>query len=343
FLYNTSAKMAEVTSRVMDSMLRGLIKYMKTMGLKPYEPEAPLVVVMFRTEEQFQAFKRMPPGVVAYYNIISNRVYLHEDSRLLKINQELAIAETLSTIAHEGAHQILANIGIQQRLSFWPMWFSEGMAEYLAPTEVARGLRWKGAGQINDFRMLELETYLRTKALDGIDGQVTQNTTSAARLTSTGYASAWSLTNFLAKRHRSEFKDYLATVSQLRPFEGSLPTEAVQGKINKNVLEFEQFFGADWKDLETDMIKYLTKQKFESPFSEFVHYAVLVELPSEKAPKKTSRHSAVFHTEGLAKRWANEFHKKNAGATQPIIRILRCKNRAEAVRQTNLFYNARRQ
>ncbi|MEE2640695.1 MAG: DUF1570 domain-containing protein [Planctomycetota bacterium] len=341
FVYNTSPKMAEVTARVMESMTRGLIKYMKTLGLKPHEPEVPLVVIMFKTQEQFQAFKRMPPGVVAYYNIITNRVYLYEESPWTKIDRELAIAEKLSTIAHEGAHQVLANIGIQQRLSLWPMWFSEGMAEFLAPTETGRGMQWKGPGKVNDFRMLELETYLRSKAIEGIDGHVTRNTAAAARLTSTGYASAWSLTNYLAKRKRDQFKDYLSKVAGLRPFEGSFPTEAVQGKIAKNVKEFEEFFGPDWKELETDMIRFLTRQKFESPFAEFIHYAVLIEVPTLKKTVKAEKHSAVFHTQGLAERWANEFYKKNDGAAKPIIRIMQCKNRAEAIRQTNLFYNSR--
>lgn len=343
FVYNTSDEMAQVTSRVMETMTRGLIKYMKTLGIEADEPEVPLVVIMFRTQDQFQAYKRMPPGVVAYYNIVDNRVYLYEESPFFKIDRELGIRETLSTIAHEGAHQILANIGVQQRLSLWPMWFSEGMAEFLAPTEVTRGKGWKGAGQINDMRMLELETHLRSKAIEGIDGQTLKDTAAAARLTSTGYASAWSITNYLAKRHRTEFKKYLAKVSKLRPFEGSFPTEAKKGKIAKNVKQFEEFFGDDWKEIETGMIKYLTRQKFESPFADFVHYAVLIEVPTD-AKKKNDKHSAVFHTEGLAQRWASQFVSKirEDGAPRPMVKIVRCPNRSEAVRQTNLFYSSRR-
>lgn len=341
FVYNTSEQMAEVTARVMDSMTRGVIRYMEGLGLKPHQPVVPMVVIMFKTQAEFQAYKRMPPGIVAYYNVITNRVYLYEESPLLRISRDLAIRETLSTIAHEGAHQILANIGVQQRLSMWPMWATEGMAEFLAPTSVTRGMRWKGAGQINDFRMLELETHLRSEAIDGIDGQTLKDTVAAARLTSTGYASAWSLTNFLAKRHRSEFKEFIQSVSKLRPFEGAFPSRPDQARIPENIGQFEAFFKDDWKGLETDMIKYLTRQKFESPFSEFVHYAVLIEIPDEKR-KRPEKHSAVFHTQRLAERWANEFaRKKSNGTTKPLIRILRCPNRPEAVKQTKLFYSGR--
>lgn len=340
FVYNTTEEMAEVTSRIMESMTRGLVKYMKTLGLETHDPEVPLVVIMFRTQDEFQAFKRMPPGVIAYYNIITNHVCLYEESDLLKLDRNLAIRQALSTIAHEGAHQILANIGVQQRLSLWPMWLSEGMAEYLAPTSVSRGIQWKGAGQINDFRMLELETHLRSEAIDGIDGGTLRDTIGAARLTSTGYAAAWSLTTFLSKRYRKEFRELLRETAALRPFEGSFPTLAVQGKIEKNIEQFERHFGKEFQELETDMIQYLSRQKFESPFAAFVHYAVLVEIPSDKRPRNEKR-TAVFHTEELAQRWASEFAGKNSDNGQPAIRIIRCPNRAEAIRQTHLFYNTR--
>ena len=42
------------------------------------------------------------------------------------------------------------------------------------------------------------------------------------------------------------------------------------------------------------MIKYLGRQKFESPFSGFVHYAVLVEIPAEKARQKSKKHFVAY-------------------------------------------------
>ena len=51
------------------------------------------------------------------------------------------------TVAHEGAHQILANIGVQPRLSDWPLWLIEGFAEYCAtPTRTKKGMAWDQAG-----------------------------------------------------------------------------------------------------------------------------------------------------------------------------------------------------
>src|SRR6188472_4639005 len=160
---------------------------------------------MFRTETEFNRHRRMPAGVVAYYDPVTNRVFMYEQSRLAQVRPDLALGQAISTIAHEGVHQILHNIGVQQRLSMWPMWLSEGLAEYFAPTTAGERLKWKGSGQVNDLRMFELEQYIKSRAAEKPDGQMIEHTTQAARLTSTGYASAWALTHYLAKNKRAEF------------------------------------------------------------------------------------------------------------------------------------------
>ena len=131
FIYNTSDEFESVTRRILGRMLPALRGYAKNRNIATVAPEVPLVVVMFRTDEQFQTYQRMPRGVVAYYNTLTNQVVMFEQSRINETNPEIAKQQRLSTIAHEGVHQILHNIGIQQRLSRWPMWISEGMAEFL--------------------------------------------------------------------------------------------------------------------------------------------------------------------------------------------------------------------
>ena len=344
FVYNCTEPMAEVTMKIMESMTTGVVKYMKTLGLKAEAPEAPLVVIMFRTEAQYQAYERKPPGAIAYYNIINNHVVLYEESSLIALDRKIAISEAFSTIAHEGAHQILANAGVQTRLSGWPMWISEGMAEYLAPTEVSRNNRWKGAGKLNEMRMLELETHLRMRAIEGIDGSVIRNAVATARLDSTGYATAWSLTNYLSKYRKKAFREYLLACSKLRPFEGSFlkPSPEIKTledlrkqKIAKNTTDFEQYFGTEWKELETDMIKFLVRQKFESPFGEFIHYAVLAEVSDDEL--KPRKMTGVFYTPRHAQEYATLISEKFSSGRAPKIQIIKCPDRATAVRQTKLF------
>ena len=302
FIYNTSEEMALVTSKVLESMVPGLIAFADSMKLKSTEPELPLVVLMFRTEAEFQRFKKVPKGVVAYYSPLENHIVLYEESGLADIKPELALQQTLSTIAHEGAHQILANTGIQQRLSVWPMWLSEGLAEYLAPTSTGRRLRWKGAGQVNDMRMFELENYLKSRDADVADGHLVEQTVLAARLTSTGYATAWSLTHHLAKNQRGDFQKLLTSVSQLGPLEGDFRIEA-PGVIHGNLSQFRQLFGEDLGAIEKRVVAHLKKQPYTDPFAEFPHYVGVV---GAGPGGRLRREANVFHVQTQANKWCEE-------------------------------------
>lgn len=301
FIYNTSRGFTSATSQIIESMLRGVMLYGKAQKIDVREPEVPLVVIMFRTEAEFQRHRRMPPGVVAYYDQLSNRVFLHEENSLNRAMPELATQQAISTIAHEGAHQILHNIGVQNRLSVWPMWLSEGLAEYFAPTSFGRGNRWKGAGQINDMRMFELENYLKEKST-GLNGTTVLQTVGAARLTSTGYASAWSLTHFLAKRKRVEFNKLVNELSTLGPFQGYVSKDG-SAIIEGNLKLFDQYFGSDFKEVETLLVDHLTKQRYVSPFADFPHVVVLI---AYKEGTKTKRIAQSFLSPASAEKWRQD-------------------------------------
>ena len=194
YVYNTTESFVAVASRVLETMAPGIMTYAKAQKIAVHEPDVPLVVVMFRDEDEYRRFTGAPEGMTAFYNAVDNRVSMYENSRLKYDRPDLAVQQALSTIAHEGAHQVLHNIGVQQRLSVWPMWLSEGLAEFFAPTSTDARLRWKGAGQVNDMRMFELEQYFKARPANS-DGSLIEHTVGAARLTSTGYATSWALTH----------------------------------------------------------------------------------------------------------------------------------------------------
>lgn len=299
FVYNTSEEMQIVTSRILESMVPGVQGFAEVMKVKVQEPELPLLVLMFRTEAEFQKFQKMPPGVVAYYNVLENYIVLHEESPLKNVKRELAIQQILSSIAHEGAHQILNNTGVQQRLSLWPMWLSEGLAEYLAPTSFGKNFRWKGAGQVNDLRMFELERYLKSRDADGPNGELIEHSVLAARLTSTGYATSWALTHFLAKQQRPEFQKYLVEMSRLGPFQGEGRIEA-PGVVPGQLSAFRDRFGGDLTELERRLVLHLKKLNYTDPFAEWPHFVAMVTSGSTARPKRDAN---VFHTPDDAEKW----------------------------------------
>lgn len=192
YLYNTSEEFYRGTSRILETMYPATVAYFKRQKLPVHDPAGPLIVLMFRTEDEFQRYEPVPRGVAAYYSAETNHVVMYEQSDLVEMAPELAVKQAIGVVAHEGVHQILNNIGVQQRLSRWPLWTAEGLAEYFAPTSVDKRLRWKGVGMPNDFRIHELESLLKKRS--NIDGEMVSQTVSASGLSSAGYASAWALT-----------------------------------------------------------------------------------------------------------------------------------------------------
>jgi hypothetical protein len=205
--------------------------------------------------------------VAAYYNGVTNYVVMYEQSKLGEIAPELALKQAVSTVAHEGVHQILHNIGVQQRLSRWPMWISEGLPEYFAPTDVARGVRWKGLGLVNDLRFYSLKEFFKNRGPAGEPGAVVRDTVAARQLTADGYAAAWALTFYLSKLKADDFFAYLREVSQIGPLEES---------STDHVAVFNQHFGSDYAALEDAMLKYLQKQPYVDPVENQTHYVAMV-------------------------------------------------------------------
>lgn len=292
FIYNTSELFYQGTSRILETLKPGVLAYCRKQKLKVHDPEVPLAVIMFRTQDEFNQFHAMPEGVIAYYNGVTNYVVLYEQSRLLDIAPDLAVKQSISTIAHEGVHQILHNIGVQQRLSQWPIWISEGLPEYFAPTTVGERVRWKGIGKPNDLRMRELEDYLKQGAGKN---DLVQPTIEAEGLTSTGYAAAWSLTHFLAGRRRTRFFSYLAEVSQRGPLAEFTPRQ--------NVELFTKHFSDEYSKLDTELVDHLMKLPYDDPIVNQTHYVVMMEAGARRGYALTTSPKAIvqWQEEQLAK------------------------------------------
>ncbi len=285
YIYNTSEEFATATSRILETMYPKLIALCKRRDLSVVEPEVPLVIVMFRTEEEFQQYREMPEGVVAYYNGISNYVVMYEKSKLVDVAPMIAIKQAISTIAHEGVHQILHNIGVQRRLSGWPKWVSEGLPEYFSPTDVARGIRWKGAGEINDLRMKNLDERFRANPAAFGRGDFLKSTVMAEQLDSAGYASSWAITYFLAEHRPKQFYAYLQEIEKIGP----LASLSEQQQLDL----FEEHFGDDWARLETELFNRLKKLPYIDPILNQPHYVVLMKAGIKRATVVTSSPAAI--------------------------------------------------
>jgi len=143
-LYQSTETFAEASLKLLEELYKGLTKAFGERGIPVHEPEFPLVAVIFRTEREFRAHKKVDPDVQAYYEIFTNRIYLYQGSERDEKAPEIAAMRKPQTVAHEGTHQILQNVGVHPRISSWPLWLVEGLAEYCASGVTTGKAGWAG-------------------------------------------------------------------------------------------------------------------------------------------------------------------------------------------------------
>jgi hypothetical protein len=222
----------------------------------------------------------------------------------------------------------LHNIGVQQRLSVWPMWLSEGLAEFFAPTSVGTKLNWKGPGKVNDLRMYELEQYVRGRSAEAPNGELVEHTVLAGRLTSTGYASAWALVHYLAKFKRAELLALVREASQMGPLEGAIEVNSV-GVVRANRDALVKHLGGDFKDLEARLVAHLKKLPYMDPFVDAPHFVATFESLAGRRPQKSA---STFHSIPLAVKWVSDMREKlpEGDRAKSQAAIVGFQNRAQA-------------
>jgi hypothetical protein len=289
YIYNTSEPFQKATSTILETMYPKLAAYCQREKLDVEEPELPMVVIMFRTQEEYEKFSRVPEGMAAYYSPVTNYVVMYEQSKLTTLAPDLAVKQSIAVIAHEGVHQILFNIGVQQRLSRWPMWISEGLPEFFAPTQTDKGVRWKGVGLVNDLRQHTLLEYLKQRGT-APPGELIREVVSAKQLTAEGYAVAWGLVHYLEKMQNDNFFAYLRDVSKLGPLEEP-PAD--------NLPLFTQHFGSDLAKLEEGLLKHLQKMPYVDPIENQTHFVGMLITSIRKSAMVTTSPAALT-------RWRDE-------------------------------------
>jgi len=285
-LYQSTQAFAEDSGRLLDDLYEGLIEAFDRNGIPVHESEFPLVAVIFATEGDFRAHKQVDPEVQAYYEFFTNRIFFYEQPDQPHAEPKVAALLKPQTVAHEGAHQILSNIGVQPRLSnYWPLWLVEGLAEYCATTaNTKKGVAWGGLGTINALHMATIR-----ELNDPLSIQVNAPNTHSARfasqrhttraraeslmlettLTPTDYARAWAMTHYLALQRGDDFVKYLKAMGQIPPLQPRTPEE--------HLAEFRKFFVEDLPKLDKKVDAYIRKLNNKKGYDPLPYYAVMFE------------------------------------------------------------------
>src|SRR5262249_47333195 len=109
-LYQCSARFAEHSAKLLESLYRGLVDRFQKMKFDVCDCEFPLVAIIYADEDDFRARRNVDADVQAYYEIMSNRVYFFEQSTKQREDPMFEAMRKPQTVAHEGTHQILNNI-----------------------------------------------------------------------------------------------------------------------------------------------------------------------------------------------------------------------------------------
>jgi hypothetical protein len=283
--YQSSRAFAEDSGRLLEDLYRGLIDVCRKHAIPVHDAEFPLVAVIFATERDFRAHKQVEPEVQAYYEIFTNRIFFYQRSDHDRNDPKVSYLRKPQTVAHEGAHQILANIGVQPRLSAWPLWLIEGLAEYCAtPAYTKKGVAWDRLGMINSLHMATLRELAdplanevepsghvarpahRDRYLVPAEALVPKD-----RLTPTDYAQAWALTHYLALRRGGDFVRFLKAMSQMPPLEPRTPQQ--------HLAEFRKYFGDDLVKIDKETDKHIRKLSVDKRYDPLLYYAVIFEQP----------------------------------------------------------------
>ena len=115
--YQSSLAFAQDSGRLLEEVYRGLIDAFTRNGIPVHESEFPLVAVIYATDRDFRAEKKLDPQVRAYYEFFTNRIFFYQRSERDQIEPKVAALLKPQTVAHEGVHQVLCNIGVQPRLA----------------------------------------------------------------------------------------------------------------------------------------------------------------------------------------------------------------------------------
>ncbi len=290
--YKSSETFAKESARLLEDLYSRLLDTFRRKGIPVHESEFPLAAVIFGTEKEFREFREVDPQVRAYYEIYTNRIYLYETSEHDEAAPEVAALRRPQTVAHEGTHQILQNIGVQPRLAAWPPWLVEGLAEYCAtPVTTRKGTSWAFLGAVNAQHLATIRDLANPLAgqFPGSEGPVhigrrpdqplVDYLIRKTELTPTDYALSWAVTHHLALKRGDAFAAYLRTMSRVKPLESKTPEE--------HRATFSTAFGEDFSKLDREINRYLGKLKVNYPLP---YYTLIFE---QRMPQGRTRRAAI--------------------------------------------------
>ncbi|MDF1743906.1 MAG: DUF1570 domain-containing protein [Gimesia sp.] len=225
--------------------------YSKKMGIELTEYEFPMAMLIFESDDDFEAYAKETTSlgagvknILAYYSGVSNNLILR-----------MSECSSFETPLHEAIHLQTSNRGVVKRFAPIPTWFMEG---------IATGFEGKGdrinvsPDRINSHYALlsgiaKLLNWGEVVALNGVfRGSI---------LSGDAYVHAWGLHWMLVTKYPNRYVEYVKKLSSKEPFEESSPKQQYE--------EFVEIMKVSPESLQLkfklELIKAISKQKVKLP------------------------------------------------------------------------------
>ena len=238
-------------------------KFSKDVKYKLNDSRFPMAIVVFGSRPAYDRYVLRelgaePGSMIAHYSQMTNRVAMYDltfdlgapgKKRTLKeVLAKRNAIPMVTTIIHEGTHQLMFNRGMQTRLGDVPLWLNEGMANWFETPDLRNGKGWRLPGKVNMARMAQLKKYFQNRPANSIETLVSTDERFRSEGALDAYAESWALMHFLLKRRKKEFRSYLQAVSAKSP---GVPVDA-----ETRLAEFTKHF-KDLQKLDKAFLKYV--------------------------------------------------------------------------------------
>lgn len=240
-------------------------------GFKLALPKQPLVAIVFASREEYvdALTREMGPQASAtagVYMPTTNRMYMYDalggetgeylrrpaNGHRVETFGLLLQEQNVSTVIHEGIHQIAFNSGFHNRHARNPVWLVEGMATFFEAPDLSAKDGWGGVGNVNRER---LEHFLRVfpdrdkNSLERLvlDDRMFRD----PRTAHDAYAEAWALTYYFCRAKTKSYVKYLKILNDRPPMEPYPPEDRLR--------DFKQAFGKSPGEIDLDFRRYMSR------------------------------------------------------------------------------------
>ena len=274
--YNTTHEYAKWVGTLLERLHRAYYAYWgKRRGdLQPVSN--PLVVIVHKNQESFHQFVEGDLGASAelipgYYNQETNRINLHDLSLVTERQEKLktqgfrpgtslqqirsvlnhpTAERNVATIIHEGTHQLCFNSGMIRRLSYTPLWLSEGMAIYFEAPDLNHSVGWSAVGSVNKYNLKHFRELYQNGQLLKLDELLSSDDVFlSSKTVRAAYAQSWALNYFLQKTRPEQYRNFVK-MQRLH-----IPLKEVSA--DRRLSMFTAVFGGGRSQLEQEFIRFI--------------------------------------------------------------------------------------